>query len=61
MKEIDVKGLRESLDLTQEELARKLDIGVRAVARWEAGENYPSRLMKKKLLRLQKKGEKNGN
>ena len=32
-----VKPLREKMDVTQEQLARQINVGSRTVARWEAG------------------------
>lgn len=43
-KPIDVAGLRERLDMTQEELARALDVTVSTVCRWENGHARPSKL-----------------
>jgi len=59
-KEIDVKALRDALGLKQEELSRKLGIGVWTVSSWETGKHHPSPVMRRKLERLQRK-VKNGD
>ena len=52
----DVKGLRERLGLSQNELARLLDMAVSAVARWEQGVRKPSPDAIGKMERLAQKG-----
>ena len=52
-----VRRLRKKLDLTQEGLARQLDVAVRTVAGWEAGQNKPSRMARKALDRATKKAK----
>jgi len=42
-----LKSIREKLNLTQEDLARKLNVTVVTVNRWETGAFKPSRLAKK--------------
>lgn len=37
-----IKQLRDRLELTQEELARELNISVWSVAKWEGGKHNPS-------------------
>jgi len=49
---IDIKPLRDRLDLTQEELARKLGVSLSTVSRWETGRSRPSQLAKGRLLDL---------
>lgn len=44
-----LKNIREKLHLTQEDLARKLDVTVVTVNRWETGAFKPSRLAKKAI------------
>ena len=39
----EVKAARATLDLTQEELARRMGISVYAVRKWETGQAQPSR------------------
>ena len=52
----DVKGLRERLGLSQNELARLLDMGVSAIARWEQGVRKPSPEAIGKMERLAQRG-----
>lgn len=49
----DVKGLREGLGLTQEELARLIGVSARTVSRWENGESEPTALALKGIRRWQ--------
>ena len=44
-----LKKIREELNITQEELSRKLDVTVVTVNRWETGTCKPSRLAKKAI------------
>ncbi|MDR0936843.1 MAG: helix-turn-helix domain-containing protein [Oscillospiraceae bacterium] len=37
----NLKRLRRSLDLTQEELANKLGVSAQAISKWERGDNFP--------------------
>lgn len=53
---MNVKDLREKLQLTQEGLARKIGVSWGTVSRWERGRVTPSPLAKDKLKRLLKKG-----
>jgi len=46
---MDIKEARDALGLTQEELARKLDVSVATVSRWETGKCKPSKLAKHRL------------
>jgi len=57
---MDIKGLREKLSLTQEQLARKLGVSWATVARWERGKGEPSPLAQKAIDDLLKEtlGEK---
>jgi len=50
--DIDIKSIRDKLDLTQEELARKLGVSLSTVSRWETGGSMPSQLAKRRLLDL---------
>ena len=49
-----VKALREALGLTQEGLARKIDVTLSAVQSWEAGRYMPSPLAQISLRRLER-------
>ena len=44
MTSADLRSLRESLELTQEEFAHELGVTVSTVCRWENGHSGPSRL-----------------
>ena len=48
----DIKKLRKSLKMSQEELAGKLGVSTMTIRRWEAGTNKPSRLALRQLERL---------
>ena len=48
----DVKEIRLSLELTQEEFARRLGVTLCTVNRWENNKVSPSRLAKKQLQRV---------
>jgi DNA-binding transcriptional regulator YiaG len=50
-----IRTLRTALGLTQEELARQIDVSLATVQRWEADKVVPSRLARKELVRLFKK------
>lgn len=39
--ELTLKGLRESLDLSQEGLGRRLSLSYRTIAEWESGRKVP--------------------
>jgi putative transcriptional regulator len=47
-----IKKFRQSLQLTQEEFARKLGISRSTVAKWECGDFRPSRLAMGQIRRL---------
>jgi DNA-binding transcriptional regulator YiaG len=51
-KEMEVKQLRDKLELTQEQLAHKLGVTVKTVNRWERGRAKPSPLAVKLLDQL---------
>ena len=53
---MDIKALRESLNLTQEKLAQELGVSVMTIRRWEEGKHQPSSLALRELKRLQKEG-----
>ena len=46
---MDIKNIREKLNLTQEQLARKLGVSWATVARWERGKGEPSPLAQKAI------------
>ena len=48
----DIRELRESLGLTQKELAARLKVDSITVSRWERNEQKPSNLAQKQLARL---------
>lgn len=53
---IDIKAIRLELGFTQEDLARKLNVSLSAVSKWEQGVSLPSRLAREKLEKLLGKG-----
>jgi len=55
-----LKTLRESLGLTQQELADKLTVTSQTISRWERGEVQPNAGALKKLRRLQLSARKRG-
>jgi DNA-binding transcriptional regulator YiaG len=52
---IDIKAIRLELGFSQEDLARKLNVSLSAVSKWEQGLFSPSRLAREKLEKLLKK------
>jgi len=50
-----LKSIRNELKLSQEQLARDIDVSHATLNRWENGHNAPSRLAKKELARYCKK------
>jgi len=52
MSPAEIRKLRESLGLTQEQVAKKLGAGRATIARWEAGETKPHRLYEQALEKL---------
>ena len=40
--EITLKSLRESAELTQPELSRRMNVGIRIIGYWESGSKVPS-------------------
>lgn len=50
----EVRKLRDRLDMTQEEFARKLDVAHLTIVRWENKMAKPSRKSTKKLTNLEK-------
>ncbi len=48
----EIKELRKSKSLTQQQLADKLGVDRRTVIRWEKEEKHPSRLALRQLHRL---------
>jgi len=47
-----VKALREKRGWSQEDLARKIDVSLSTVQRWEKKESKPTRLARRELRRL---------
>lgn len=45
-----IKAIRKDLNITQEQLARDLDISFSTINRWENGHTSPSKLAKMRLL-----------
>jgi putative transcriptional regulator len=52
MEGIQVKRIRQSMQLTQEEFAHKLGVTLCTVNRWENNRTIPSRLAKKQIQHL---------
>lgn len=52
----DIIALRESLNVTQNQLAEALGCGKKSLSRWENGREYPSQLVNS-LLRLLEEGK----
>ena len=51
----EIKRFREELGLSQEQLARKIGVSLRSVARWESGEGKPSQMGLRALTGFAKK------
>ena len=49
MKAEEIKERRVAMNLTQEELAHRLEVTVATVQRWEKGLHVPSKLAKRRL------------
>lgn len=45
-----IKKVRKQLGITQEQLARELDISFSTINRWENGHTSPSKLAKRRLI-----------
>jgi len=45
-----IKKVRKQLGITQEQLARELDISFSTINRWENGHTSPSKLARRRLL-----------
>ena len=56
----DIKQLRLKLKLTQEALARKLDVTSQSVSRWERGLFQPTSLALRALNKLAKQSREEG-
>jgi DNA-binding transcriptional regulator YiaG len=52
---IDIKAIRLKLGFTQEDLARKLELTLSTVSKWEQRLFSPSRLAREKIEKLLKK------
>jgi putative transcriptional regulator len=55
---VDIKAIRLKLGFTQEVFARKLNVSLSTVSKWEQGVTSPSRLASEKLETLIRKGGK---
>ena len=52
---MDIKALRNSLELSPEDFAEKVGVTTRTIFRWESGKHKPkSKIIIKKLERLNK-------
>jgi type I restriction enzyme M protein len=47
-----IKSLRQKMDWTQEDLARKIDVSLSTVQRWEKKHTRPTRLARRALKSL---------
>lgn len=54
---IDIKALRQKLDLTQEQFAVKIGVTSMTVRRWEKGVTHPSRMAQKLLKEIELQGK----
>jgi transcriptional regulator with XRE-family HTH domain len=45
-----IKKIRQELNITQEQLARDLDVSFSTLNRWENNHNIPSRLARRRLF-----------
>ena len=50
--DIDVRALRDTLGMTQEEFAWEVGVSFTTVSRWETGRGTPSRLARRQLEQL---------
>ncbi len=55
MEKEEIKQLRLSLSMTQEDFAYKVGVSLRTIGRWENGSSVPSNLAVAKLKKLSKK------
>ena len=49
---MNVKELRESMGLTQQEMSEELGVTLRTLSRWETGESKPSRMAQRLIDRV---------
>jgi DNA-binding transcriptional regulator YiaG len=49
---INIKELRNSLGLSQQQFAQKLGVGLMTVSRWERGKSKPSHLALEKIKKI---------
>ena len=54
---MDVKKIRESYGLTQEEFAHKIGVTGATIHRWEAGKAKPHKFFLRVLARMEKKSD----
>jgi len=47
-----VKTIRKSIEMTQEQFARKLNVTITTIRRWENGKYNPSRLALEKIKQI---------
>jgi DNA-binding transcriptional regulator YiaG len=57
-KGLAIKGVRELIGLSQEEMAQRMLVSVATIHRWETGKAEPSRLAEFRLKRIRKEAEK---
>lgn len=55
MNKDEVKAIRQSLGLNQQDFATKLNVSYRSISRWETGGAKPGKLATEKLEKLQRK------
>ena len=60
MNAIEIKEIRERLNLTQEALAHLLGVSFQTINRWERGLFKPSKLALDKIKQLEEKEKVNG-
>jgi len=49
----NIKRIRQSLEMTQEQFARRLNVTITTISRWENGKYNPSRLALEKIKQIQ--------
>ena len=57
MNKEEIREKRSILNLSQEQMARRVGVSVATVQRWEKGQHTPSQLAESKLKRLFKREE----
>jgi len=56
-----IKAIRKKLNITQEQLARELNISFSTINRWENGHTTPSKLAKMQLLEFCRNNDVDSN